>query len=99
MILWFNRKIIIFKIWFSKTSMVEEEKSAFQVGDKVQLILDKELGPDTHLHGKEGEIIDISFDDAGSVTGDPEDNFQYKVRLENGKIPDLHFRRKDFRKL
>ena len=76
-----------------------EEKSAFQVGDKVKLILDKEVGPDTHLHGKEGEIIDISFDDAGSLTGDSEDNFQYKVKLGSGKIPDLHFRRKDLKKL
>ena len=58
---------------------MDEENSAFKVGDKVKLILDKEVGPDTHLHGKEGEIIDISFDDAGSVTGDSKDNFQYKV--------------------
>lgn len=78
---------------------MDEENSAFQVGDKVKLILDKEVGPDTHLHGKEGEIIDISFDDAGSVTGESEDNFQYKVKLENGKEPNIHFRRKDIRPL
>ena len=77
---------------------MNNENSAFQVGDKVKLVLDKEVGPDTHLHGKEGEIIDISFDDAGSVTGDSEDNFQYKIRLENGDVPDLHFRRKDLKK-
>ena len=78
---------------------MNEENSAFQVGDKVKLILDKEIGPDTHLHGKKGEIIDITFDDAESVTGDPEDNFQYKVELENGKVPDLHFRRNDLKKI
>lgn len=78
---------------------MDEENSAFQVGDEVKLILDKEVGPDTHLHGKEGEIIDISFDDAGSVTGDSEDNFQYKVELENGEVPNLHFRRKDLRRI
>ena len=77
---------------------MDEEKSAFQVGDKVKLVLDKEVGPDTHLHGKKGEIIDITFDDAGTVTGDSEDNFQYQVELENGKVPDLHFRRKDLKK-
>ena len=76
-----------------------EENSAFQVGDEVKLILDKEKGPDTHLHGKEGKIIDISFDDAGTVTGDSEDNFQYKIKLGSGKIPDLHFRRKDIEKI
>ncbi len=77
---------------------MKEENSAFQVGDKVKLILDKEVGPDTRLHGKKGEIIDISFDDAGSVTGDSEDNFQYKVKLGKEDIPNLHFRRKDLKK-
>lgn len=73
------------------------ENSAFQVGDKIKLILDKEKGPDSHLHGKKGEIIDITFDDAGTVTGDSQDNFQFKVKLENGNVPDLHFRRKDLK--
>ena len=76
-----------------------EENSAFRVEDKVKLILDKEVGPDTHLHGKKGKIVDISFDDAGSVTGESKDNFQYKIKLENGDIPDLHFRRKDLEKI
>lgn len=78
---------------------MDKENSAFKVGDKVKLILDKEVGPDTHLHGREAEIIDISFDDAGSVTGDSEDNFQYKVELENGEVPELHFRRTDLKKV
>lgn len=65
----------------------------------MKLILDKELGPDNHLHGKTGEIIDVSFDDAQSVTGDSEDNFMYRVKLDNGKVPDLHFRRHDLKKL
>jgi ribosomal protein L21E len=56
---------------------------AYQKGDRVKLILDKELGPDKHLHGKTGEIIDVSFDDAASVTGDSEDNFIYTVKLDS----------------
>ena len=75
------------------------ENSSFQIGDQVKLILDKERSPDNRLHGKKGEIIDISFDDVGSITGDSEDNFQYKIQLEDGKIPDIHFRRKDLEKL
>ena len=75
-----------------------EENSTFQVGDKIQLVIDKEVSIDNHLHGKKGEIIDITFDDAGTVTGDSKDNFQYKVKLENGEVPDLHFRRKDLKK-
>jgi len=72
---------------------------AYQVGDQVKLILDKELGPDKHLHGKTGEIIDVQFDDAASVTGDSEDNFIYKIKLSNGKVPDLHFRKHNLKKL
>jgi ribosomal protein L21E len=73
--------------------------SAYQKGDQVKLILDKERSPDNQYHGKTGEIIDVSFDDAGSVTGDPEDNFMYKVKLDNGEVPDLHFRRQDLTKI
>jgi len=72
---------------------------SIQKGDHVKLILDKENGPDNHLHGKTGEIINIEFDDAQSVTGDSEDNFIYTVRLENGDIPDIHFRRHDLQKI
>jgi hypothetical protein len=46
-------------------------------------------------HGRKGRIIDIEFDDASSVTGNPEDNSQYTVELENGEVPDIHFRRRD----
>jgi len=72
---------------------------AFQKGDRVKLILDKETGPDTHLHGKAGEIIEINFDDAGSATGNSEDNFMYTVKLDNGEVPELHFRRHDLKKI
>lgn len=41
--------------------------------------------------------MDIEFDDAGTVTGDPKDSFMYTVELENGETPDIHFRRDDLR--
>lgn len=72
---------------------------AYSVGDRIKLILDKERSPDNQWHGKTGEIIDISFDDAASVTGNPEDNFMYKIRLAEGEVPDIHFRRKDLEKV
>lgn len=65
-----------------------------KVGGQVKIIIDK-VDPDNRHHGMEGKIVDISFDDADSVTGDPEDNFMYKVKLENGETPDIHFRRND----
>ena len=46
-------------------------------------------------HGKKGRITNIEFDDAGSVTGDSEDNFMYTVELVEGEVPDIHFRRRD----
>jgi hypothetical protein len=65
-------------------------------GDKVKIILDDENTPDSErYHGKTAEIVDIDFDDAGSVTGDSEDNFMFKLKLKNGEIPDIHFRRND----
>jgi|GEM_PF-800231 ribosomal protein L21E len=71
--------------------------NSFQKGDQVKLILDKQKGPDTHLHGQTGEIIDVEFDDAQSVTGNSEDNFIYTIQLKNGDIPDIHFRRHDLK--
>lgn len=65
-------------------------KQAFQVGDKVKLILDKETSPDNQYHGRTGIIKYIEFDDAGSVTGDTEHNFIYTVKLDNGGMPDIY---------
>ncbi len=74
------------------------EDQAFQKGDKIKIIID-EVDPDMNLHGKRGEIINIEFDDAASVTGNPKDNFMYTIELENGEVPDIHFRRRDIKKI
>lgn len=67
-----------------------------QKGDEVKIVLDDENTPDSEkYHGKKAEIIDIDFDDAGTVTGDSKDNFMYALKLENGEEPDIHFRRND----
>jgi hypothetical protein len=74
-------------------------ESAFQIGDRVQLVLDKEISPDNQLHGKKGNIIDIDFDDASSITGNHDDNFQYSVELDSGEELNMHFRRHDLKKV
>ena len=74
-----------------------QESSAFQVGDRVKLVLDKERSPDNQLHGRTGEITDIEFDDLGETTGNSQDNFIYTVKLDSGKTPDIHFRRYDLK--
>lgn len=59
--------------------------------------MDKERSTDNQYHGQTGRIVDIEFDDAGTVTGNPQDSFMYTVELENGETPDIHFRRSDLR--
>jgi hypothetical protein len=67
-----------------------------QKGDSVKVVLDDEMTPDTEkFHGRKAEIIDIDFDDAGSVTGDSEDNYMLELEFENGERPNIHFRRND----
>lgn len=74
------------------------KQNAFQKGDRVRIVID-EIDPDMDYHGEEGKITDISFDDAASVTGNPEDNFMFKVELKDGEVPDIHFRRNDLKKI
>jgi len=68
--------------------------SDLREGDPVKVILDT-ANPDMEYHGQVGEIIDVSEDDAASVTGNPEDRYMYTVRFEDGEVPDIHFRRRD----
>lgn len=77
---------------------MERGDAAFQVGDRVKLVLDKERSPDNILHGKTGEITDIQFDDLEDITGNPQDNFMYTVKLDSGRTPDIHFCRHDLLK-
>lgn len=62
------------------------------VGKRVKLILDKEVGPDNHLHGETGTITRVVADSAQDVTGDPMDSLLFEVELDSGEDPDLHFR-------
>lgn len=66
-----------------------------EVGDRVKLILDKEISPDNRWHGETGTITRITFDAAGEVTGDVKDSLLFEVELDSGESPDLHFRYED----
>ncbi len=63
--------------------MMEQVDAAFQVGDRVKLVLDKEHSPDNQLHGKTGIIAEIEFDDLRETTDNPH-NLIYTVRLDSG---------------
>ena len=88
-------KDTLYFLKIEKAQFLAMEEGGIQIGDRVKLVLDKEISRDNRWHGKIGEVIDISFDDAASVTGNPKDNFLYKVELEGGTIPEVHFRRAD----
>lgn len=60
------------------------------VGDRVRLILDKAVGPDTRWHGETGTVTRILQDAAGEVTGDPLDSLLFEVELDSGETPDIH---------
>lgn len=66
-----------------------------EVGDRVRLILDKEVSPDNRWHGQTGTVTRILADAAGEVTGDPMDGLLFEVELDSGETPDLHFRYAD----
>lgn len=66
-----------------------------QVGDRVKLILDKEVSPDNRWHGETGTITQIRFDAAGEITGDVRDSLLFEVELDSGETPDIHFRYDD----
>lgn len=69
-----------------------------QVGDRVKLILDKELSPDTRWHGKTGTITAMYTDAGGDVTGDELDNLLIEVDIDGVRDeaqPDIHFRYDD----
>jgi len=69
-----------------------------RVGDRVKLILDKEVSPDNRWHGKTGTITAMSADAAEDVTGDRMDNLLFEVDIDglsDEEQPDLHFRYDD----
>lgn len=66
-----------------------------QVGDRVKLVLDKEVSPDNQWHGKTGTITRITADAAGDVTGAPVDSLLFEVGQDSGETPDLRFRYDD----
>lgn len=66
-----------------------------EVGDRVKLVLDKEVSPDSQWHGQTGTITRITADAAGDVTGAPVDSLMFEVELDSGETPDLHFRYND----
>lgn len=65
----------------------------FEVGDWVRVDIPDSTDPDfEELHGKQGEVVEIIEDDAGSVTGDERDNILYRVSLGAGNTVDVRWR-------
>lgn len=61
-------------------------------GDRVKLILDKERSPDNKWHGETGVVKEVYADDLGKETRTPVDSLLFEVELDNGEVPEVHFR-------
>lgn len=49
--------------------------SEYEVGDQVRIDIPDETDPDHgRLHGEEGTVIEVLWDDAGEETGDARDS-------------------------
>lgn len=68
---------------------------SLEVGQRVKLILDKERSVDNKWHGKTGIVTKMTADAAGEVTGNPMDSLMIEVELDDGTVPDVHFRYDD----
>ncbi len=56
---------------------------SYSVGDRVRIAIPDPADPDHLYHGATGEITEIIEDDLGDVTGDPRDDYLYRVELDS----------------
>lgn len=74
--------------------MVEEAN--LEEGDRIRVDITDKADPDFQWHGEHGTIVRILEDDAGEVTGDPEDSTLYRISITDYDFS-LDLRRKDIR--
>ena len=65
----------------------------FSEGDRVRVDIPDETDPDHELyHGRHGEVVELSDDDANEVTGDDRDSLIYRIQLDDGERVDFRWR-------
>lgn len=61
-------------------------------GNKVRIDIPNKDDPDYQHHRDQGEVVDVSCDDAGASTGDERDSYLYCVQLTSREKIDLRWR-------
>lgn len=68
---------------------------SYQVGDRVRVAIPDASDPDHRYHGKTGRIEEVLQDDLSQITGDPRDDFLYRVRFDDDSLGKMSFRHHD----
>lgn len=65
----------------------------FDTGDTVRIDIPDEADSDhERLHGRQGSVIEVISDDAGTVTGDEREGYLFRVEMTDGEIVDVRWR-------
>lgn len=68
---------------------------SYDVGDRVRVVIPENDDPDYRYHDKVGEIEAVLQDDLSGLTGDPRDDFLYRVAFEAAGLGRMAFRHHD----
>jgi ribosomal protein L21E len=65
----------------------------FGTGDDVRIDIPDETDPDhERLHSRQGTVVEVISDDAGTVTGDEREGYLFRVELTDGEMVDVRWR-------
>ena len=76
-------------------SQSEVRSLSYQVGDRVRVWISDNTDPDSKYDGEVGRIEEVIQDDLSSVTGNQQDDFLFRVVLEDEDLGTMSFRHRD----
>lgn len=71
---------------------------SYEIGDRVRVTIPDSDDPDHRYHGEVGQIEEVLQDDLSGVTGDPRDDFLYRIRFDDDALGRMSFRHHDLRR-
>ena len=72
---------------------------SYQVGDRVRVDIPERSDPDHRYHGEAGEIVEVLQDDLSGITGDPRDDYLYRVAFDEEALGRMSFRHHDLERV
>lgn len=69
----------------------------YQVGDRVRVVISDTADSDHRYHGETGRIEEVLQDDLSGVTGDPRDDYLYRVAFDDESLGRMSYRHHDLR--